>query len=65
MHDRLQMVEINCPYCGENFSTTADCSAGPQEYVEDCWICCRPILMRLRVDLSGQLEGLEAKREND
>jgi hypothetical protein len=65
MENELQMVEIECPYCGQIFTTTADCSAGPQEYVEDCWVCCQPILMQLRVDVSGQLAGLEARREND
>ncbi len=65
MHNELQTVEIDCPYCGEVFTTTADCSDGSQEYVEDCWVCCQPILMRLRVDACGRLEGLEAKRENE
>ena len=65
MYNELQTVEIDCPYCGEVFATTADSCGGSQEYVEDCRVCCQPILMRLRVDPWGRLEGLEARREND
>lgn len=64
MQGGLEPVEIACPYCGEAFSSLVDCSAGSQEYVEDCQICCQPILLRLQVDAWGKLEGLEAEREN-
>lgn len=39
----LEMITIDCPYCGESFSTQVDLSAGSQNYVEDCAVCCRPI----------------------
>lgn len=48
-------IEIQCPWCGEPFTTFFDPSAGGQTYVEDCQVCCRPILMAFRVK-RGQIE---------
>ncbi len=37
---------ITCPYCWERFSTVVEPSLELGEtYVEDCYICCRPIEM--------------------
>lgn len=36
-------INIGCPYCGERITVFVDTSAGTQEYVEDCQVCCRPI----------------------
>ena len=57
-----QFVVVSCPYCGEAFETTADASAGPSKYVEDCQICCQPIDMELRVDDNGAFLELIARR---
>ena len=35
--------KINCPYCGELIEVLVDPSEAAQEYVEDCFVCCRPI----------------------
>jgi hypothetical protein len=56
---------VQCPYCGETFETGIDTSAGSQEYVEDCYVCCKPIVFRIEVDVDGELTGLEVQREND
>ncbi|MHB1951306.1 MAG: CPXCG motif-containing cysteine-rich protein [Acidiferrobacteraceae bacterium] len=40
-------IAVVCPYCGESFETTADWSAGDQDYIEDCAVCCRPIMFHL------------------
>jgi hypothetical protein len=55
---------MSCPYCGEQIDVLVDCSAGSQEYVEDCSVCCRPIVVRLVVE-DGELVGLEGRSEND
>ncbi|MGB5831275.1 MAG: CPXCG motif-containing cysteine-rich protein [Thiohalocapsa sp.] len=34
-----------CPWCGELVELTIDCSAGDQWYVEDCQVCCAPIVV--------------------
>jgi hypothetical protein len=41
---------LDCPYCGESFETTADVSAGSQDYIEDCAVCCRPIEVHVEVE---------------
>ena len=56
-------LRIRCPFCGEAFEALVDASAGAAEYVEDCPVCCRPIEMRLSVDGTGEVDGLEAERE--
>ena len=60
----LQPETIGCPYCGEQIDVLVDCSAGSQEYVEDCSVCCRPIVVRFAVE-EGELVGLEGRAEND
>ncbi|HEV7607017.1 MAG TPA: CPXCG motif-containing cysteine-rich protein [Steroidobacteraceae bacterium] len=57
-----RFVVVHCPYCGEPFETSADVSAGPCKYVEDCQICCQPIEMELRVDENGNFEELVTRR---
>lgn len=48
-----ESVEIDCPYCGEPVMLLIDCSAGAQQYVEDCQVCCRPMVVRVTLDESG------------
>jgi hypothetical protein len=55
-------VAINCPYCGEEFSTRLDLSAGTCSYIEDCQVCCQPIEMSVSVDDNGALLGVDARR---
>lgn len=47
-------VEIECPYCGELIVLLVDASAGTQDYVEDCQVCCQPINVNVIVDDDGQ-----------
>lgn len=56
---------VHCPYCGETFETEIDVSGGSQEYIEDCYVCCRPIVFRIEVGVDGELTGLETQRDND
>jgi hypothetical protein len=53
---------VQCPYCGEQFETSVDTSAGLCSYVEDCQVCCQPIEMELRVDEQGEFIELLAQR---
>ena len=44
MNDKLSEKEITCPYCWEQFSLFIEPSLEAGEsYIEDCYICCRPI----------------------
>ena len=57
-------VEIECPYCGERITLLVDCSAGSQEYIEDCQVCCRPITVYVTVDEEG-LPQVEVRRDDE
>ena len=56
------LVNVGCPYCGENFGTVLDLSAGSSAYIEDCQVCCQPIELRVSVDDDGGLRGVDAVR---
>lgn len=57
-----EWLTVQCPWCGESFDTAVDAGAGDQQYVEDCQVCCQPILLDVAVDAGGQA-SLEARRE--
>ncbi len=61
----IEPVTIQCPYCGEEFETAVDLSAGSQRYVEDCAVCCRPIEIALRVADDGELLGVYETTDRD
>jgi hypothetical protein len=52
-----------CEACGERIVIPIDLSAGEsQEYVEDCPVCCRPMIVHVDVDGDGQAR-VRAQRE--
>ncbi|MDH4056374.1 MAG: CPXCG motif-containing cysteine-rich protein [Gammaproteobacteria bacterium] len=55
---------IACPYCGESISVLVDDSLTQQSYVEDCQVCCRPIVMDVAVDLDGDVT-VSARSEDE
>ncbi|HYJ42092.1 MAG TPA: CPXCG motif-containing cysteine-rich protein [Steroidobacteraceae bacterium] len=57
-----EFTRVSCPYCGEEFETSVDASAGLCSYVEDCQVCCQPIEMELRVDENGAFAELLLRR---
>jgi len=61
----LQPCTVTCPYCWAGFETTVDCSAGGQDYIEDCPVCCGPIQFHSRVTDDGDLSDLEALRDDE
>lgn len=46
----LREHPIDCPYCGETITLLVDCSEPAQCYVEDCHVCCQPILLDVQVE---------------
>ncbi len=52
--NRLEEFDIQCPYCWETIHVLIDCSVEMQEYIEDCQVCCRPIVFDVRVDDDGR-----------
>jgi Cysteine-rich CPXCG len=51
----LSEQPVSCPYCGEDITILVDQSLSDQEYVEDCQVCCRPIVLRVSVETDGHV----------
>jgi hypothetical protein len=56
---------VDCPYCGESFETGVDTSAGNQDYIEDCPVCCRPIEFHLETGMGDDVIALTTRRDDD
>jgi hypothetical protein len=61
--ENLLYRQAPCPYCGETIEFTLDGSAGGQDYIEDCSVCCRPIEIRVFVSADGW--SVEARRDDE
>ncbi|TAL95669.1 MAG: CPXCG motif-containing cysteine-rich protein [Rhodanobacter sp.] len=55
---------IDCPYCGEPIEILIDRSVREQQYIEDCQVCCRPIMLGVSVEEDGTTQ-VRASGEND
>ena len=60
----LTEADIHCPYCGETISVLLDPSIDRQEYIEDCSVCCRPIVLIVTAQC-GELVGVDAHHEDE
>jgi hypothetical protein len=52
---------IECPFCGEptevDFGGDSEAAApGEHVFVQDCDVCCAPIMVRLRISIGGDFE---------
>jgi len=56
--------DIRCPYCDESITVLIDGSVNEQSYVEDCHVCCRPIVLAASVGPAGTARVV-ATAEND
>jgi len=59
-----QETSVTCPWCHEPVSLLIDCTAGDQSYVEDCSVCCQPIVVDVRLSLDGDIAAISAQAEN-
>jgi DNA-directed RNA polymerase subunit RPC12/RpoP len=47
-----------CTHCGEEVVIPVDLSAGSsQEYVEDCPVCCNPVVIRVEIGEYGDAQA--------
>jgi len=53
----LQGHEATCPHCWETISLTLDLSVPEQSYIEDCPVCCKPMLVSYSA-ADGELDSL-------
>ena len=60
----LTEQSISCPYCGETITILVDDSLPEQEYIEDCQVCCRPIVLHVSIDPEGDA-AVTANAENE
>lgn len=60
----LEEFSLQCPNCGEVVTIFVDCSVEQQVYVEDCTVCCRPILLTVSYDEFNGI-NVAARREED
>jgi transcription elongation factor Elf1 len=60
----LNATSLQCPYCGESIEVLVDCSVDEQTYIEDCGVCCRPIVMTVLAE-GGELLSIEARSEDE
>ena len=50
-------IEATCPACGEPVTLRVDVTAGRrQHYVEDCWVCCRPMVVEVTVHALDEVD---------
>lgn len=54
---------LDCPCCGEMIVLLVDRSIPIQSYVEDCQVCCRPLVIDVRVGASDI--QIAVRPEND
>jgi hypothetical protein len=64
MRPDLETCSVRCPCCGEVFSLVVDCSVPHQTYVEDCEVCCRPLVCDVRIAPDGT-PAVRVDREED
>lgn len=60
----LESVLIQCPYCWETLDISVDLTVPEQEYVEDCQVCCQPIVLTVQLD-EGRVVSVDTRPENE
>ena len=60
----LDTHHIQCPYCGESIQLVIDCTIPDQAYIEDCFVCCRPINVSVIIN-ENNLPHITVKNENE
>jgi hypothetical protein len=53
----LQGHDASCPHCGETINLTLDLSEPEQSYIEDCPVCCKPMMVSYSA-ADGELDSL-------
>lgn len=59
-----ETVDVSCPYCGEPIEVVVDPSEDAQNYIEDCSVCCRPMVLSVSISSSGTPRVLAARDDD-
>jgi hypothetical protein len=62
--DSLEEQIVCCPYCGETIEVLIDHQEAGGQYIEDCQVCCRPIIFNVESDSAGNL-SVTVRDENE
>lgn len=55
----------SCRYCGQLNEVLIDLAGGKnQTFVEDCFVCCRPNVLTVRIDPSAESLTIDAEIES-
>lgn len=61
----LNEYQGHCPYCGEAITLLIDGSVEHSTYIEDCSVCCQPILVSASAEPDGELQSVQLMREDE
>lgn len=62
----LETSRQHCPWCGEPVELLVDLSTGDTAYVEDCQVCCAPMLVSVSFGPERSVAPrVEVRREGD
>ena len=64
MTELLMETSVSCPYCGEVIEVLVESVDESYEYIEDCQVCCRPIVFHIELSLDGE-QSLSVRSENE
>jgi hypothetical protein len=53
--NELTESTVYCPYCGEPLQVLLDPEEIGNTYIEDCQVCCAPILFSVSEDADGDV----------
>jgi hypothetical protein len=56
----LEERDADCPHCGETITLLLDLSVPEQSYVEDCSVCCKPMIVAYVAE-EGELTDLRVE----
>lgn len=63
MEQRIEK-DIFCPYCGESINVLIDPQEIGQKYIEDCQVCCKPIVFDISEEPLGDIRVI-VQSENE
>ena len=55
----LELVTLQCPYCGEEIEIEVEASPDGSSFIQDCTVCCHPISF----DVSMGDDGVEVSAQ--
>lgn len=60
----IEPIEMSCPWCGEANTVMLDLTDASEEFVEDCQVCCSPIVYTVQSSIESDSPVLSCSREN-